>query len=59
MPDRALVHYYIDRLMQLILEGKVTTHDIITHTLPLSEAPNAYRIFNEKEDGCVKVVLKS
>lgn len=55
---QAPVHYYIDRLMQLILEGKVTTHDIITHTLPLSEAPNAYRIFNEKEDGCVKVVLK-
>lgn len=52
------VHYYIDHLMQLILDGKVTTHDIITHTLPLSEAPNAYRIFNDKEDGCVKVVLK-
>jgi threonine dehydrogenase-like Zn-dependent dehydrogenase len=27
----------------------------ITHVLPLSEAPQAYKIFNVKDDGCVKV----
>jgi hypothetical protein len=25
--------------------------------LPLSEAPHGYQIFNDKKDGCVKVVL--
>lgn len=31
---------------------------IITHTLPLEEAPHGYDIFKHKRDGCVKVVLK-
>jgi threonine dehydrogenase-like Zn-dependent dehydrogenase len=29
-----------------------------THHLPLDEAPRAYEMFQKKEDGCVKVVLK-
>lgn len=32
--------------------------DIITHRLPLDEAQYAYEIFDEKKDGCIKVVLK-
>jgi S-(hydroxymethyl)glutathione dehydrogenase/alcohol dehydrogenase len=31
---------------------------VITHRLPLSEAANGYKIFNDKAEGCVKVVLK-
>ncbi len=31
---------------------------LATHHLPLSEAPGAYRMFQEKSDGCVKVVLQ-
>ncbi len=31
---------------------------VITHKLPLKDAPHGYKIFNNKEDGCVKVVLK-
>jgi len=31
---------------------------VITHKLPLSEAPHGYQMFNEKRDGCVKIVLK-
>ena len=30
---------------------------VITHELPLTDAPHAYKIFNEKKDGCVKVVM--
>jgi threonine dehydrogenase-like Zn-dependent dehydrogenase len=56
---QAPVHYYADHLMQLIADGKLRTDDIITHTLPLAEAPHGYHIFNDKEDGCVKVVLKA
>ena len=29
-----------------------------THRLPLDEAPQAYEIFQKKEDGAVKVLLK-
>ena len=55
---QAPVHNYIDELMRLVVAGNVQTDDIITHTLPLTEAPHAYKIFNKKEDNCVKVVLK-
>lgn len=32
--------------------------DLTTHTVPLFKAPDAYRMFQQKTDGCVKVVLK-
>ena len=31
--------------------------DLATHRLPLEAAPDAYEIFQKKEDGCIKVVL--
>lgn len=37
---------------------KIKLDDIITHRLQLAEAAHAYDIFNKKQDGCVKVVLK-
>jgi S-(hydroxymethyl)glutathione dehydrogenase/alcohol dehydrogenase len=55
---QAPVHKYIDQLIELVVAGKVKLNDIITHRLPLSDAPKAYEIFNEKKDNCVKVVLK-
>ncbi len=32
--------------------------DLTTHTVPLAEAPQAYKTFQQKADGCIKVVLK-
>ena len=55
---QAPVQKYIDHLIQLVETGKVTLEDIITHKVPLSEASKMYDIFNNKEDNCVKVVLK-
>jgi S-(hydroxymethyl)glutathione dehydrogenase/alcohol dehydrogenase len=55
---QALVHKYIDELVGLVRDKKVVLDDIITHKLPLTEAAHGYHIFNKKEDGCVKVVLK-
>ena len=55
---QAPVQAYIDKLLKLVEEEKVVLDDIITHKLPLSEAPQAYKIFNDKTDDCVKVVLK-
>lgn len=55
---QAPVQAYIDKLLKLVEEEKIVLDDIITHKLPLEEAPHAYKIFNNKEDDCVKVVLK-
>jgi S-(hydroxymethyl)glutathione dehydrogenase/alcohol dehydrogenase len=55
---QSLVQNYIDGLMNLVQEKRVVLDDIITHTLPLDQAPHAYSIFNKKQDNCVKVVLK-
>ena len=54
---QALVQRYIDKLMKHLEEGKIKLNDIITHRLPLSDAPRGYEIFSEKKEGCVKVVL--
>ena len=55
---QAPAHKYIDELFQLVMNGKVVLHDIISHRLPLAEAAHAYDIFKKKQDECVKVVLK-
>jgi S-(hydroxymethyl)glutathione dehydrogenase / alcohol dehydrogenase len=54
---QAPVHRYADHLVDLVASGKLRADDIITHRMPLAEAPRAYQLFNRKEDGCVKVVL--
>ncbi|MFN7146254.1 MAG: zinc-dependent alcohol dehydrogenase [Myxococcota bacterium] len=48
----------MDGLLDLVLEERLRADDIITHTLPLDDAPRAYKIFNDKQEDCVKVVLK-
>lgn len=55
---QAPVLNYIDKLIDLVKEEKVTLDDIITHRLPLADAAKGYEIFDNKEDDCVKVVLK-
>jgi len=55
---QAPVHNYIDHLIELVSSGKVVLDDIITHKVPLTDAAKMYDIFNNKEDNCVKVVLK-
>jgi S-(hydroxymethyl)glutathione dehydrogenase/alcohol dehydrogenase len=55
---QAPVLNYIDHLIELVKEEKVVLDDIISHTLPLSDVAHAYKIFDEKDDDCVKVILK-
>lgn len=55
---QAPVHKYIDHLIKLVEDKRVVLDDIITHSIPLSEAAHGYQIFNDKKDDCVKVVLK-
>jgi S-(hydroxymethyl)glutathione dehydrogenase/alcohol dehydrogenase len=54
---QARVQSCIDELIAWLDEGRIVLDDIITHRLSLEEAPKGYEIFNNKEDGCVKVVL--
>ncbi|MCF2446597.1 glutathione-dependent formaldehyde dehydrogenase [Dyadobacter sp. CY345] len=55
---QAPVLNYIDHLIDLVRDEKVVLDDIITHSMPLEDAALGYKIFDEKQDDCVKVVLK-
>jgi threonine dehydrogenase-like Zn-dependent dehydrogenase len=49
---------YLAPLLARIEKGEIDPSYIITHRLPLEEAPRGYKMFRDKEDGCIKVVLK-
>jgi len=49
---------YMGPLLERVERGEIDPSFIITHRLPLDEAPAAYRAFRDKQDGCIKVVLK-
>jgi threonine dehydrogenase-like Zn-dependent dehydrogenase len=51
-------HRYVPKLMEHVQKGEIDPTFLITHRLPLEQAPEAYKIFKEKNDGCVKVCLK-
>jgi threonine dehydrogenase-like Zn-dependent dehydrogenase len=48
---------YLRPLLELIQDGKIDPSFVITHRVPLTQAPEAYEMFCEKTDGCIKVVL--
>jgi threonine dehydrogenase-like Zn-dependent dehydrogenase len=48
---------YMRPLLQKIEEGGIDPSFIITHRLPLENAPDAYKMFRDKQDDCIKVVL--
>ncbi|MBM7809074.1 glutathione-independent formaldehyde dehydrogenase [Geodermatophilus bullaregiensis] len=55
---RADVKRYDRQLRDLITEGRATPSFVVSHELPLDEAPLAYRKADQCVDGCTKVVLK-
>jgi threonine dehydrogenase-like Zn-dependent dehydrogenase len=52
------VHKYVKPLLRRIEAGEIDPTRIITHRLPLDQAPHGYDIFKNKQDNCEKVVLK-
>jgi threonine dehydrogenase-like Zn-dependent dehydrogenase len=52
------VQHYMQPLLERVEKGEIDPSFIITHTMPLDEAPRGYDIFRNREDDCVKVVLK-
>ena len=49
---------YYDRLLKKIDVGEIDPSFVITHRLPLADGPAAYKLFRDKQDGCIKVVLR-
>lgn len=52
------VHRYLRPLLERIRKGEIDPTFVISHTMPLEEAPEAYEMFKHKRDGCTKIVLK-
>ncbi|GAA1002143.1 alcohol dehydrogenase catalytic domain-containing protein [Subtercola frigoramans] len=54
------VQKWRDELVPIIEDPSdpLGTEDLTTHAVPLERAPEMYRTFKEKKDGCIKVVLK-
>ncbi|MFG3281304.1 zinc-dependent alcohol dehydrogenase [Streptomyces sp. NPDC048111] len=55
---QANVRRWVDDLMPLVVDGDVLgVDDFATHRLPLEQAPEAYEMFQKKQDGAVKVLF--
>jgi len=52
------VQRYLPNLLKRIEQGEIDPSFVVTHRLPLHEAPAAYDMFKKKQDACIKVVLK-
>ncbi|SMP78492.1 zinc-dependent alcohol dehydrogenase [Noviherbaspirillum suwonense] len=52
------VQRYLKPLLDRVQKGEIDPSVIITHRMPLEQAPEAYKMFRDKQDQCVKVVLK-
>ena len=45
-------------LLEKIQAREIDPSFVITHKLKLADGPAAYKTFRDKQDGCIKVVLK-
>jgi threonine dehydrogenase-like Zn-dependent dehydrogenase len=49
---------YLRPLLDRIQKGEIDPSFIVTHELPIDDAPKGYEMFKHKQDECIKVVLK-
>jgi threonine dehydrogenase-like Zn-dependent dehydrogenase len=52
------VNRWTDDLLRRIEEGQIDPSFVITHTVGLEDGPEMYKTFRDKQDGCIKVVIK-
>ena len=52
------VHKYLPTLLAHIQKGDIDPSFVITHRVALDDAPEMYKRFRDKKDGCIKVVLR-
>ena len=55
--NQASVKRLLPRLIEHVQNGIIDPKALITHRIPLEDAADAYRIFSDKLDGCIKPVL--
>ena len=49
---------YMAKMLGMIQEGKIDPSFVVTHTLPLAEAPRGYEMFHNRAENCLKILLK-
>ena len=52
------MHSYTGRLLDHVQKGDIDPSFVITHRFSLDEAPEAYRIFRDKKEECIKVSVR-
>jgi len=52
------VQRYLKPLLDLIEQGRIDPSFVISHHMALEDAPEGYKMFRDKQDECVKIVLK-
>ena len=52
------VNRWTDDLLQRIEDGQIDPSFVVTHSVGLERGPEMYTTFRDKQDGCIKVVLK-
>ncbi len=56
---QANVRRWIDDILPLLTdEDPLGVESFHTHQVPLDDAPHAYEIFQKKQDGAIKILLK-
>jgi len=57
---QANVKRYVDEILPLLTgeDDPLDVEGLATHKVPLEEAPHMYEVFQKKQDGAIKVVLK-
>jgi len=52
------VQHYLPQLLERVEKGEIDPSVVITHRVPLEKGPEMYKTFRDKQDGCIKVVMK-
>jgi len=52
------VQHYLPGLLAAIMEGKIDTTFLISHRMPLEQAPEGYKMFHDQQNEVTKIVLK-
>jgi threonine dehydrogenase-like Zn-dependent dehydrogenase len=53
------VQHYMPALLNAIVEDKIDTTFLISHRMPLEDAPKGYKMFHDDQDEVTKIVLKT
>ena len=52
------VNRWTDDLMRRVEDGQIDPSFVITHTVGLDAGPEMYKVFRDKRDACIKVVMR-